>query len=207
MPGIFLICLLALCVQTLPIKGKAEEGVSPSTAFAPIASSASIEGTNLSGEEGAKPSIETSHVLLQGLDKVTARVLTIEAAINEDVMFGTLQIKVLKCLKTPPEDPPESVAFLEIREEKPLTPMYTVFKGWMFASNPSLSAPEHPVYDVWVKECIDKVSTTATGSEIPADPAKKTDASSSVAATQPSINPEDIEEEAPLSDPVPFAPE
>ncbi|ADM10254.1 hypothetical protein PB2503_11034 [Parvularcula bermudensis HTCC2503] len=28
-----------------------------------------------------------------------------------------------------------------------------VFKGWMFASSPSLNAMEHPVYDVWVIDC------------------------------------------------------
>jgi hypothetical protein len=28
-----------------------------------------------------------------------------------------------------------------------------VFTGWMFASSPSVSAMEHPVYDVWVIDC------------------------------------------------------
>ena len=28
-----------------------------------------------------------------------------------------------------------------------------LFKGWMFASSPSLNAMEHPVYDVWVIDC------------------------------------------------------
>lgn len=28
-----------------------------------------------------------------------------------------------------------------------------VFKGWMFASSPSLNAMEHPTYDVWVIDC------------------------------------------------------
>ncbi|GGY41928.1 DUF2155 domain-containing protein [Parvularcula lutaonensis] len=28
-----------------------------------------------------------------------------------------------------------------------------VFKGWMFASSPSLNAMEHPTYDVWVIAC------------------------------------------------------
>lgn len=28
-----------------------------------------------------------------------------------------------------------------------------VFKGWMFASTPSLNALEHPTYDVWVIDC------------------------------------------------------
>lgn len=28
-----------------------------------------------------------------------------------------------------------------------------LFRGWMFASSPSLNALEHPVYDVWVIDC------------------------------------------------------
>lgn len=28
-----------------------------------------------------------------------------------------------------------------------------LFRGWMFASSPSLNAMEHPVYDVWVIDC------------------------------------------------------
>ena len=29
-----------------------------------------------------------------------------------------------------------------------------VFSGWMFASSPGLSAMDHPIYDVWVLECL-----------------------------------------------------
>ena len=28
-----------------------------------------------------------------------------------------------------------------------------IFSGWMFSSNPSLSAMEHPNYDIWLLEC------------------------------------------------------
>ena len=28
-----------------------------------------------------------------------------------------------------------------------------IFKGWMFASSPALSALDHPRYDVWVLSC------------------------------------------------------
>ena len=31
-----------------------------------------------------------------------------------------------------------------------------IFSGWMFASSPALSAMNHPVYDVWVIDCIGK---------------------------------------------------
>ena len=100
-------------------------------------------------------SIETGTVLLQGLDKVTARVSTFEANLNQEVRFGTLEVIVKKCVKTPPEETPESAAFLEIRDIKPGQDLEILFTGWMFASSPSLSAMQHPVYDVWVIGCLD----------------------------------------------------
>ena len=49
---------------------------------------------------------------------------------------------------------PESAAFLEIDDEHPDRPRVELFTGWMFASSPALSALEHPVYDVWVLDCL-----------------------------------------------------
>ena len=92
-------------------------------------------------------------VVMQGLDKVTARVSTFEATIDELVSFGALRIVVRKCERTRPEEPPESSAFLDIYEARPGEPPADLFHGWMFASSPALSALEHPVYDVWVLEC------------------------------------------------------
>ncbi len=91
--------------------------------------------------------------VLQGLDKVTARVSAIEAPLNRVVRFGTLEITVRACHKTPPEEPPESAAFVEIRDVKPGELGSDLFVGWMFASSPALSALEHPVYDIWVLDC------------------------------------------------------
>jgi len=92
-------------------------------------------------------------VVLQGLDKVTARVQTFEAAIGQTVTFGTLQITVRACDRTPPTEPPESAAFLDIYEAKQDEQRSDLFHGWMFASSPALNPLEHPVYDVWVLEC------------------------------------------------------
>ena len=91
--------------------------------------------------------------VLQGLDKVTARVSTIEAPVGEIVRFGTLEIITRTCDKRPPEEPPESAAFLDIREVRRGEAAVALFRGWMFASSPALSALEHPVYDVWVLGC------------------------------------------------------
>lgn len=91
--------------------------------------------------------------VLQALDKITARVSTIEAPVGDLVKFGTLEIIVRICDKRPPEEPPESAAFVDIWEVRRGEPTASLFRGWMFASSPALSALEHPVYDVWVLDC------------------------------------------------------
>ena len=119
-------------------------------------------------DAGAAPSIERSVVVLQGLDKVTARVSVLEVPVGREQIFGTLAITPRACLETPPTEPPESAAFLEIA----LTDRDAGagdeeggsegFIGWMFASSPALSALEHPVYDVWVIGCGDAVTLSGS---------------------------------------------
>ena len=93
--------------------------------------------------------------VLQGLDKVTARVSKLSIAIGDTVRFGTLDIAVRHCDKRPPEEAPESSAFLDIWQSRPGETSVSLFRGWMFASSPALSALEHSVYDVWVLDCED----------------------------------------------------
>ncbi len=110
------------------------------------------------GEVSAEP---YSMAVLQGLDKVTARVSTIEAPVGDTVRFGTLEIIARSCDKKPPEEPPESAAFLDVWEVRPNEPALSVYRGWMFASSPALSAMEHPVYDVWVIDCKNASASSA----------------------------------------------
>lgn len=107
---------------------------------------------------------ETDTAVLQALDKVTARVSTFEAPVDDIVRFGALVIRVRHCNRTPPEEQPESTAFLEIDELKTGEEPAVLFTGWMFASSPAVSAIEHPVYDVWLLECVQRAEQEA-GSE------------------------------------------
>lgn len=91
--------------------------------------------------------------VLQGLDKVTARVTTLRTSIGGTVRFGTLEVIVRHCDKRPPEETPESAAFLDIWEVRPGEAALDLFRGWMFASSPGLNALEHPVYDIWLLDC------------------------------------------------------
>lgn len=105
--------------------------------------------------------------VLQALDKVTARVSTVTAPVGQVVKFGTLEIITRVCDKRPPEEPPESAAFLDIWEARSGEPADSVFRGWMFASSPALSAMEHAVYDVWVLDCRSAASASSAPSDGP----------------------------------------
>ena len=106
-------------------------------------------------------------MVLQGLDKVTARVHTFEAPLDSTIRFGTLEIIARRCDKRPPEETPESAAFLDILEVRQGEPTVTLFRGWMFASSPALSALEHPVYDVWVLDCLGQSDIPVTSETLP----------------------------------------
>lgn len=96
---------------------------------------------------------------LRGLDKITGRSTDFVVTVGEAVAFGSLRVSLDVCYQKPPEEPPESAAFLQISGTRPMyddtseDPLGTLFSGWMFASSPGLNALEHPVYDVWVIEC------------------------------------------------------
>ena len=101
-----------------------------------------------------KVEVEGKGAILQGLDKVTARISTIEANVGQTVSFGSLTITVRRCQRSRADQKLERAAFLEIDNTDPTTKQKKrVFSGWMFMSNPAISALEHPVYDVWVKDC------------------------------------------------------
>jgi hypothetical protein len=92
-------------------------------------------------------------VVIRILDKITAESRTYDLDIDKTVAFGSLRIRPKTCQKSPPIEEPESASFLQIWEKTPEANDEWVFSGWMFASSPSLSVMEHPVYDVWVIDC------------------------------------------------------
>jgi hypothetical protein len=72
------------------------------------------------------------------------------------VRYGSLSITLRYCHTVPPEEPPETTAFLQIDEidaNAANAPPKRLFSGWMFASTPALNGLEHGVYDVWVITC------------------------------------------------------
>ena len=108
-------------------------------------------------------SISYKTAIFSGLDKITGRVSKFDATVGEHTRFGVLDILVRACEKKPPEDPPQTAAYVEIRqidEQTGNTEEQPIFRGWMFAESPGLNALEHPVYDVWVDDCKAKIGDT-----------------------------------------------
>lgn len=111
----------------------------------------------------AIPARAEAVAVLQGLDKTTARISTIEAPVGRSVHFGRLIITPKACVKHPPEEEPLTAAFLDIDEMRADDGAQgnakRVFSGWMFAESPALSGLENPIYDVILLAC--KAATTA----------------------------------------------
>jgi len=104
-------------------------------------------------------------VVLRALDKVTAVTEDFTVAVGDTLQYGSLTVNVKHCEKRPPEDIPETYAFLQIFDAPP-TPKgknakrnaepqedIKVFSGWMLSSHPAAAALDHRVYDIWVLDC------------------------------------------------------
>jgi len=91
--------------------------------------------------------------VMQGLDKITARISRFDLPVGKPANFFTLSVVVRDCERSAPEDRPENAAFVEIYENRPGEEKFRLFSGWMFSSSPALSALEHPVYDLNLLEC------------------------------------------------------
>ena len=75
---------------------------------------------------------------------------------GEVIEEGRVTLRLEACERTAPyEFPQETGAFVQVDVlERNQTVPTRVFSGWLFKENPSLNVVEHPVYDVWVKDCV-----------------------------------------------------
>jgi hypothetical protein len=91
--------------------------------------------------------------MFSGLDKITGRIFPFEAAIDETVQFGALQVTPRACYTRPPTEPQNTTGFIEVDEITLDAKVRRIFSGWMFATSPGLHAVEHAIYDVWLVDC------------------------------------------------------
>ncbi|CAN7251893.1 DUF2155 domain-containing protein [Rhizobium rhizogenes] len=94
--------------------------------------------------------------VFSGLDKITGRITTFDVYLNETVQFGALQVTPKACYSRDDTEQQKVDGFVEVDEITLDRRIRRIFTGWMFADSPGLNAVEHPIYDVWLKECKQK---------------------------------------------------
>ena len=96
-----------------------------------------------------------SKVKFRALNKVTGRGELLEAKPGETVHFGKLEIRPVTCQTSAPNSQLDYAGLFELNEYVPGEKMpKQLFRGWMYATSPSITSLEHPVYDVTMVECV-----------------------------------------------------
>ncbi len=121
--------------------------------FMLLASSTTVQADEL---------IDNKVAVFAALNKVTARISTLEIPLGQAQKFGALTIEPKVCHTRPPTEPPSTTSFIEVKERKLDGSQHRLFSGWVFAENPGVHAVEHPVYDVWLTNCKIPVAGVAT---------------------------------------------
>ena len=91
--------------------------------------------------------------VFSGLDKITGRIITFDAYIDETVQFGALRVTPRVCYTRPQTEMPQTDGFVEVDEITLENQIQRIFTGWMFAASPGLNAVDHAIYDVWLTDC------------------------------------------------------
>jgi hypothetical protein len=133
--------------------------------------------------------IENARAMFAGLDKITGRTISFDAAIGETVQFGALQVTARACYTRPPTEATNTDAFIEVDEVTLQGEIKRIFTGWMFALSPGLHAVEHPIYDIWLTDCTQPVAGAVAQSSAPPAPQPAGPPSASARKPAPARNP------------------
>lgn len=117
----------------------------------PVAAATAAAPTN---DYGATPMKERVAVLglLNKRNNVSEE---IKLKPGESREIGPVIIRLSACERTAPwEMPQDTGAFVQVDiRERGQAQHRRVFSGWLLRESPSLNVVEHPIYDVWVKDC------------------------------------------------------
>lgn len=102
---------------------------------------------------GRAERISNGVAVFAGLDKITGRTTRFEVSLGEVYQYGALQVTPRACYTSSKGEPTRTTGFVEVNEVTLDKKIRRIFAGWMFADSPGLNAVEHPIYDVWLKDC------------------------------------------------------
>ena len=85
------------------------------------------------------------------LNKITTNVDKVTLPLKENYFYQELKIYPIDCHFSGPYENSEIGIYLNIYHKDSKE---KIFNGWMLKSLPSISSMEHPIYDIWVEDCI-----------------------------------------------------
>jgi hypothetical protein len=90
----------------------------------------------------------------------------IELRPGEQQRFDNIIVRLASCERTAPwENPPLTGAFVQVLvQDRGASDFEQIFSGWLYKEAPAVNVVEHPIYDVWVKDC----AMSFPGEEAPA---------------------------------------
>ena len=98
--------------------------------------------------------LNSSHAVLIGLDKITAKSSELIVDLKKIKRFGPLEIKILKCGKVKVNNRIDDVAYMQVKDlTKNENEKVFIFNGWTFASDPNLTPFDHAIYDLQLLNC------------------------------------------------------
>ena len=146
------VCLAAAaCSDSAPAPVAEETELPEDLASAPV--------PEFTGQPGIGTPLEDRVATLGLINKRNNISQDIELKPGESRRIGDVIVRLQSCERTPAwEDPAETGAFVQVlvneRARAGEEPQFRrIFSGWLFKNSPSLNVVEHPVYDVWVKDC------------------------------------------------------
>ncbi len=161
-----------LAVGLIAVAAVAQTAPAPAPGVAPVAAIPTVPGAP--PIDPSDPWMWGDVAVLRGLDKVTAETRDFEARAGEDVAFLGLTVSMKRCAKRPPERQPEVIVGMEIADRRSdgeggSGEAARIFSGWMFGSSPALNPLEHPVYDIWVLDCINSLAPVVEPAPVEAE--------------------------------------
>tara|TARA_B100000989_G_scaffold47951_1_gene31252 strand:+ start:2431 stop:2835 length:405 start_codon:yes stop_codon:yes gene_type:complete len=101
---------------------------------------------------------EKKFASLKLLNKTTNKVSQKEILVNSIIEWETLNIKVLYCASTPPNEIPEDYVLIDVYDNIN-DESINIYRGWMISSEPDVTSIENAIYDLWLLDCTnDKAS-------------------------------------------------
>ena len=145
------LCLLAACDNSAPEPEAEATEIPEEFESEPL--------PDLSEFEGLGTPMEERVATIGLINKRNNLSRDIEMRPGESQRIDNVIIRLAACERTAPwESPAETGAFVQVfinerRGDDAEPQWYRVHSGWLFLNSPSLNVVEHPVYDVWVKDC------------------------------------------------------